>query len=187
MIRYELETPMRTELARRRNLDPLTSRLLIAIDEESDILSMLSEYIYRSRVELKQLLAQTIICYDSVKKVRHILDDAGIRYWFDCDLIPSMRKPHNVVIGCRNQNDVLFILSMVKAEALAFYSVPIIEGQPQVNEAIVACSTDGYQEHNFLRHLDSVDYLLFYQSTHASIEVLGGRDAILGYFRSVCQ
>jgi len=167
-------------------LDPLTSRLLIAIDEESDILSMLSEYIYRSRVELKQLLAQTIICYDSVKKVRHILDDAGIRYWFDCDLIPSMRKPHNVVIGCRNQNDVLFILSMVKAEALAFYSVPIIEGQPQINEAIVACSTDGYQEHNFLRYQEEVGSFIFYQATHSSVEFLGCRDVILQYFRAVC-
>ncbi|MCD6249194.1 MAG: hypothetical protein J7J98_02520 [candidate division Zixibacteria bacterium] len=172
MTRYELQTPITSTQSRKRKLESSTSMLLVSIEQEDDIQTVLSEYIFKARADSKRLVAQTIVCYDSVKKVSRVLDQTDLQYWFDSDVVQAIGKPQNVIISCESQRDVLLALAGINTEAMVFYNLPLKDGQPVINEAIVSCSIDGYQEHIFLRHQDEVGCFVFYQDTHDSIELL---------------
>jgi hypothetical protein len=182
MISYQLHLPIGRKEARKRKLDDNISKLVVEPGNSSYVNQILSECVYRCKIEDKVLVAQTIIRYDSIKNIKETLDQHTIRNWTDDELSSNIRKPSNFVMSCDSAKTVLTIINGIQSEAITFYNLKTINDNIEFNENIIDASLDGYSETSFLKHLDEVGFFCFYASSHNSIELLGKKELILKYF-----
>lgn len=181
MTSYDLASPVTEKEAGERGLPHGIGRLVVSFDRDTNLERSISTCLCEARCEGHALIAQSIIPYRSIAKLKKALTDGGLIVWTDNEIIAENEAPNNLLVRCESVSMIMEVLGRMSSEAIVYYNLPVADGVPQFVSEIIEASLDGYFEASFLKHIDQCNGFWFYQSTHESIEMMGSCEMVEEY------